>query len=243
MAVSVLSGLSSEKRRPGMALKSQFLIRMFLAVIVLPAALFGCAGSVKFWQGWAWLAVFFIPFLAFMSYLYRHAPKLLKRRMRMKETIREQKFYQIAGPLMFPACFVLSGLDYRFGWSRAVLWPVPVWLTLLSDAWVLGGVLLIVWVMRVNSFAARTIQVEAGQPVVSSGPYSFVRHPMYLGGAMMSLRNPLALASWIALPVSALLILILVLRLLGEERFLRRELPGYSEYCLRTRFRLVPLIW
>ena len=225
-----------------MALKSQFLIRMPFAIVV-PTALFVCAGSVKFWQGWAWMAVFIIPFLAFMSWLYRHDPKLLERRMRMKETIRAQSLIQVAAPLIMVTCFVLCGLDYRFGWSATVVWPVPVWLTLLSDAWVLGGVVLIVWVMRVNSFAARTIQVEAGQPVVSSGPYSFVRHPMYLGAAMMSLANPLALASWIALPVSALLLPVLVFRLLGEERFLRRELPGYSEYCLRTRFRLVPLIW
>ena len=141
------------------------------------------------------------------------------------------------------SCLLLGALDYRFGWSRTALRPVPVWLTLLADALVLGGVLLIVWVMRVNSFAARTIQVEAGQPVVSSGPYSLVRHPMYLGAVMTSLANPLALASWIALPVSALLIPVLVLRLLNEEGFLRRELPGYSEYCLHTRFRLVPLLW
>ena len=226
-----------------MALKSQFLIRLSLAVIVVPAALFGCAGSLKFWQGWAWLAVFFLPFLVFMSYLYWHDPKLLERRMRVKEKIRAQNLVQVAGPLIMVSCFVLGGLDYRFGWSRSVLRPVPVWLTLVSDAWVLGGVLLMVWAMRVNSFAGRTIQVEAGQPVVSSGPYRFVRHPMYLGAAMMSLANPLALASWIALPVSALLLPVLVLRLLGEERFLSRELPGYSEYCLRTQFRLVPLIW
>jgi protein-S-isoprenylcysteine O-methyltransferase Ste14 len=218
-------------------------MRMSFAPIVVPAALFACAGSVRFWQGWAWMAVFVVPFLAFHVYLYRHDPKLLERRMRMKEKIRAQSLVQVAGPLILVTCFVLGGLDYRFGWSATVLWPVPVWLTLLSDAWVLGGVLLIVWVMRVNSLAARTIQVEAGQPVVSSGPYSFVRHPMYLGGAIISLANPLALASWIALPVSALLLPVLVLRLLGEERFLRRELPGYSEYCLRTRFRLVPLIW
>ncbi len=225
-----------------MALKSQFLMRMPFAAIV-PAALFACAGSVKFWQGWAWMAVFVLPFLAFMSYLYRHDPKLLERRMRVKEKISAQKFYQAAAPLILVSCLVLGALDYRFGWSRTALRPVPVWLTLLADAWVLGGVLLIVWVMRVNSFAARTIQVEAGQPVVSSGPYSLVRHPMYLGAAMIALANPLALASWIALPVSALLIPVLVLRLLNEEGFLRHELPGYSEYCLHTRFRLVPLIW
>ncbi len=226
-----------------MSLKSQFLIRLFLGMIVVPGALFACAGSVKFWQGWAWLAVFLIPFVIFMSYLYQHDPKLLERRMRVKEKISAQNLAQVAGPLIFFACLMLSGLDYRFGWSRTVSRPVPVWLTLFSDAWVLGGVLLIFWVMRVNSFAARTIQVEAGQPVISSGPYSFVRHPMYLGAAMISLANPFALASWIALPASAPLLPVIVLRLLGEERFLRRELPGYSEYCLRTRFRLVPLVW
>jgi protein-S-isoprenylcysteine O-methyltransferase Ste14 len=226
-----------------MALKSQFLTRMCIGVIVVPTALFALAGSVKFWQGWAWLGVFLLPFVAFMSYLYRHDPKLLRRRMRVKEKITAQKFLQSAGYLTFVVSFVLASLDYRFGWSRTVLGPVPVWLTLLSDAWVLGGVLLMFWAMRVNSFAARTIQVEAGQPVVSSGPYSLLRHPMYLGVAMMSLANPLALASWVVVPVSALLIPVLVLRLLNEEAFLRRELPGYSEYCLRTRFRLIPLIW
>ena len=226
-----------------MALKAQFLIRMPLALIVMPAVLFICAGSVKFWQGWVWLAVFLLPSLVFLSYLYRHNPKLLERRMRLKEEISAQKFYQAAAPLIMVSCLVLGALDYRFGWSRSVLGPMPMWLTLVSDAWVFGGMLLIVWVMRVNSFAARTIQVEAGQPVVSSGPYSLVRHPMYLGAAMISLANPLALASWIAVPVSALLIPVLVLRLLNEEGFLRRELPGYSEYCLHTRFRLVPLIW
>jgi len=226
-----------------MTLKSQFLIRTSVAVIVVPVVIFACAGSVKFWQGWVWLAVFLFPFLVFMSYLYRHDPKLLERRMRVKEKNRAQNLVQVAAPLIFLGYFVLCGLDYRFGWSRAVLTPVPTWLTLLSDACVLGGVLLTVWVMRVNSFAGRTIQVEPGQRVISSGPYGLIRHPMYLAAAIISLANPLALASWIALPVSALIIPVLVVRLLAEESFLRRELPGYAEYCLRTRFRLVPLIW
>lgn len=224
-----------------MSLKLQFLIRLSVGVTVVPAMLFGCASSVKFWQGWAWLAVLLLPFLAFMSYLYRHDPKLFERRMRVKEKISAQMFIQAAGYLVFLASWVLAGLDHRFGWSRTALGPVPVWLTLLSDVWILGGLLLMVWAMGVNSFAARTIQVEAGQTVVCSGPYRFVRHPMYLGGAMMFLANPLA--SWIALPVSALVILVLAVRLLSEERLLRHELPGYAEYCLHTRFRLVPLIW
>ena len=226
-----------------MSLKSQFLLRASLAAIILPAVLFGCTGSVRFWQGWAWLAVFVLPFLAFMSYLYRRDPKFLERRMEVKEKITAQKFFQTAGYLTFLACFVLCALDYRFGWSRTVLGPVPAWLTLLADLWILGGILIMFWAMAVNRFAARTIRVEAGQPVVSSGPYRLIRHPMYLGAAMTSLGNPLALASWIALPISVLVLPVLVMRLLDEERLLRRELPGYTDYCLRTRFRLIPLIW
>jgi len=226
-----------------MTLRLRFLLRLAIGVPLILAALFASAGSVNFWQGWAWLAVFFTPILAFMSYLYRHDPQLLERRMQVKEKTSAQNLFQAAAPLIFISSLVLSGLDHRFGWSRRFPGLVPLWLTLASDAFVLGGVLFIFWVLRVNSFAARTIQVEAGQPVVSSGPYSFVRHPMYLGAVVMSLANPLALGSWVALPVWALVIPILVLRLLGEEALLRRELPGYPEYCLRTRFRLVPFIW
>jgi protein-S-isoprenylcysteine O-methyltransferase Ste14 len=97
--------------------------------------------------------------------------------------------------------------------------------------------------MRVNSFAARTIQVEAGQSVVSSGPYRLVRHPMYLGILVANLGLPMALGSFWALPVSALLIPLVAFRLLNEESLLRAQLPGYNEYCLRTPFRLVPHIW
>ncbi|MGO8795999.1 MAG: methyltransferase family protein [Candidatus Sulfotelmatobacter sp.] len=225
-----------------MELKSRLLARLPLAVII-PALLFACAGSLRFWQAWLWLVVFVFPMLALMFYLYRHDPKVLERRMRVHEKIGEQKIYQIAVSLAYPLCLVIAGLDYRFGWSRNLLAPVPVWLTLIADGGVLSGLLLVFEVFRVNRFAARTIQVEAGQPVVSTGPYRLVRHPMYLGGAVTLLSYPLALASWIAMPLSALIIPVLVLRLLGEEKFLRSELPGYSEYCLRTRHRLIPLIW
>ncbi len=120
---------------------------------------------------------------------------------------------------------------------------MPLWLLLLSQVLVLGGFLLVFWVMKVNSFASRTIQVEAGQKVISMGPYRVVRHPLYSGSLVMWLAAPLALGSYIAWPAFVLLIPFYVFRLLNEEEVLRQELPGYSEYCQRTRFRLVPFIW
>ncbi|MGA3091862.1 MAG: isoprenylcysteine carboxylmethyltransferase family protein [Terriglobales bacterium] len=134
--------------------------------------------------------------------------------------------------------YLLPGLDHRFGWSH-----LPLWLTILSQAFVLAGFLMIFWVLKANSFAAATIRVEPDQKVISSGPYRIVRHPMYLGASVMFLFAPLALGSYFALPVFALFIPIIVFRLLNEERILRQELPGYNEYCLHTRFRLVPYLW
>jgi protein-S-isoprenylcysteine O-methyltransferase Ste14 len=97
--------------------------------------------------------------------------------------------------------------------------------------------------MKENSFASRTVQVEEGQRVISTGPYRLVRHPMYSGAVVMLLFTPLALGSWWALPGYLLVIPLIVLRLLHEEKMLCRELPGYSDYCLRTRFRLLPFLW
>jgi protein-S-isoprenylcysteine O-methyltransferase Ste14 len=97
--------------------------------------------------------------------------------------------------------------------------------------------------MDANRFAARIVQVEAGQIVADTGPYRFVRHPMYAASSVMSCCAPLALASWVALPAFILFIPLLIARLLNEEQILRRDLPGYTDYCRRTRYRLVPFVW
>jgi protein-S-isoprenylcysteine O-methyltransferase Ste14 len=226
-----------------MSLKSRLILRFALGLILFAAMLFITAGSLKFWQGWTFMAILFISGVSSTIYLYKHDPQLIERRLQSKEKISEQKLIVRLLKLVSFTAFLLPGLDYRWGWSRNALGAVPLWLTLLCQGLVLAGLLLVVWVMKANSFASRTIQVEAGQKVISTGPYRMVRHPMYLGSLVMWLATPLALGSYFTWPAFALLIPIYVLRLLNEEKILRQELPGYPEYCLRTPFRLVPYVW
>lgn len=205
--------------------------------------LFIPAGSWRFWQGWAFLGVTFIPSIVAYLYFYKHDPQLLERRLQSREEVSEQKLLMRITQPLFLTAFLLPGLDYRWGWSRTFLGSVPLWLELLCLVLVLAGFLFVFWVMKVNSFASRTIQVEAGQKVISTGPYTVVRHPLYSGSVVMWVAAPLALGSYIAWPAFALLIPFYVFRLLNEEKVLRQDLPGYTEYCQRTRFRLVPYVW
>jgi len=221
-----------------MSLKARLIPRLFLGLIIVTAMLFIPAGSLRFWQGWAYLIVWFVPMLFAFGYFYKHDPQLIERRLRRKEEVREQKLIIRFGFVTWLVGYLLPGLDHRFGWSH-----LPLWLTILSQAFVLGGCLMIFWVLKANSFAAATIRVEPDQKVISGGPYRIVRHPMYLGAGVMLLFAPLALGSYFALPVFTLFIPIIVLRLLNEEKVLRQELPGYPEYCVKTRFRLVPFVW
>jgi protein-S-isoprenylcysteine O-methyltransferase Ste14 len=221
-----------------MSLKSRLELRFLIAVPAIAAFVFVPAGSLRFWQGWVFLVLWIIPTSITFAYFYKHDPEFVERRLQRQEEVREQriimKFFRPAVAVIF----LLPGLDHRFGWSHS-----PLWLTILGQAGFLGGYLMTLWVVKVNRFAAATIQVEAGQPVISSGPYGVVRHPMYLGMSQLFLFTPLALGSYWTLPGFVLVVPVIVLRLLNEEKVLRQELSGYSEYCLRTRFRLVPFLW
>jgi len=221
-----------------MSLKSRLALRFLTGMVVLCAFLFVPAGSLKFWQGWLFILIWFVPGLLAFGYFYKHDPQLIERRMQFKEKVREQKRIMTLVYVTWLIAFVLPGLDHRFGWSHS-----PLWLTVISQAVVFGGFATTLWVVKINRFAARTIQVEPNQEVISSGPYRIVRHPMYLGGCVMLLFTPLALGSYVTLPAFAVLIPIIVLRLFNEEKVLRQELSGYPEYCLQTRFRLVPFLW
>ena len=225
------------------SLLSRLATRILPAPPVLMAVLFIPAGTLNFWQGWAYLGLYLAASLSMVVYFYRRAPQLLERRLLRKEKIGQQKIILLLLKLHFGLVLVLCSLDQRRGWTRDWLEPVPAWLTLLALASIAGCQVIFIWVMDANRFAASIIQVEAGQTIADTGPYQFVRHPMYAAGIVQSCFTPLALGSFVVWPVFVLFIPILVWRLLNEEEKLRRDLPGYAKYCQRTRYRLIPHVW
>src|SRR5258708_13556544 len=219
------------------ALKSRRIRRSVIEVIFVAAILSIPAGSLRYWQGWVFMAILFVPMPITSVYFLKRDPQLVERRLRTEEKITAQKTIIRWAQWVVFASLVIPGLDFRFAWSR-----IPLWLMILSQLLVFAGYLITLWVMKENSFASRTVQIEQGHRVISTGPYRLVRHPMYFGAVLMLLFTPSALGSWWALPGFLLVIPLIVLRLLHEEKMLCRDLPADSADCLHTRSRLLPLL-
>ncbi len=219
-------------------LKKKVFFRFIMAPIFIGLILFLPAGTLDYWQAWIYCAVLFIPVIFVVFYFLKKDPELLERRMRMKEKEEKQKTIIKIGIILFSIGFIIPGLDYRYHWSN-----VPVPLVIAANAIVLAGYIIVFFVLRENSYASRIIEVEKGQKVITTGPYAIVRHPMYLGVLLMYLFTPIALGSYWAIIFFLPLIPLIVVRLLNEEEVLLRELPGYKEYCQKTRYHLVPFIW
>jgi protein-S-isoprenylcysteine O-methyltransferase Ste14 len=211
-------------------------IAVCLAIIFIPA------GTVDYWQGWAFVGTLMVSSLLVTIYMALNDRELLESRLRMGPTAERtsaQKVITTVGLPVFVAVFVIMVLDHRFGWSAAV----PAYLSLFGDALAVLGIVIYFFVVRENRYAASTIKVVDGQTVVSTGPYAIVRHPMYLGAILVFLGAPLALGSWWGLLFTPLFIGGFAWRLLDEERFLHANLRGYDEYMLSVRYRLAPYIW
>ncbi len=219
-------------------LKRRITVLMAGVPVVLGIIFFVPAGTVRYWQAWAFMAVLFVPMLSFLLYYLRRDPQTLERRLRTKETERPQKIVMALAYPAFLAAYLLPGFDRRFGWTS-----VPPALSVAADIVVLAGYGLFVLVMRENSYASRVIEVDEHQRVISTGPYAIVRHPMYLANILIYLASPLALGSFWALIPALVTPALMVVRILNEEKVLREKLPGYQEYLSRVRYRLIPKIW
>ena len=199
------------------------------------------AGTIYFWQAWVYLFVFSTSSALITAYLWKYDPKLLKHRINagpLAEKEKSQKLIMLLAVLAFTCAIVFPALDHRFSWSA-----VPTSVVIMGDALVALGFFITFITMKVNPFASATIEITTGQRVISTGPYAIVRHPMYSGALIMVFGTPLALGSWWGLLIFISIIPILAWRLLDEERFLSKDLPGYKEYCQKVRYRLVPFVW
>lgn len=217
--------------------------RLGITLAFLMAILFVPAGSFRFWEAWLFWSLMAVLWTYFFIDLLKHDPRLLDRRLRSKESEPKQKLLLRIFSVLLYLGFIVAGLDFRFGWSRSKLGSMPLAVILAGQAGAVVGYCFVFWVLRSNSFAGSTIEVEPEQIVVETGPYAWVRHPMYVGMMVTALSTPFALGSYAAFPVFAMIVPALLSRLLHEEKTLHRELAGYSAYCERTQFRLVPWVW
>lgn len=203
--------------------------------------LFWPAGTFDYWQAWVFIAVFTICTLVPSIHLLINDPAALERRMHAgpaAETRMTQKIVITFAFLLLPAVMVFSALDHRFGWS-----PVPTAVSLIGAALVAIGLGITQFVVIQNSYAAASITIEDSQPLVSTGLYGIVRHPMYVGVTIMMAGVPLALGSWWGLVVLIPGLIGIAVRILDEEKMLNQDLAGYHEYTQKVHYRLVPYVW
>lgn len=204
--------------------------------------LFLPAGTLAYWQAWVFIAVFAVCTLVPSIYLAARNPAALRRRLKVGPTAETRPVQRIiisAAAAGFVAVMVVSALDWRFSWSA-----VPVWAVVLGNVMVAGGVLASQLAVIQNNYAGSSITVEDGQPLVSTGLYGAVRHPLYSASIVMAIGMPLALGSLWGLLVLALTFPpVLVARILDEEDAMIEELAGYREYMQRVRYRLIPGLW
>lgn len=223
--------------------KSTLYIITYLSVAIFFALLFLtiflAASGLNFWNGWLYWLVFCIPTFVITAYFLQNDPALIERRIRPTETRPAQIVGQsMAAILFFGGIIILPSLDYRFEWSF-----VPPWVSMLGAVVVLGGFVIVFIVFKSNTFTSRVIEHMEGQRVISTGPYSIVRHPMYSGAALIIFGTPVVLGSLLGLIPAVLLLFVIVLRIYDEEKMLKIELAGYKEYCEKIRFRLIPYVW
>ena len=219
----------------------QTLITFLIGVIALGVLLFLPAGTLNYWQAWVFIIVFMVSVSAIGLYLAIKNPALLERRKKFGPTKEQSPVQKIAisiGVLALLGVFIFSALSHRFLWS-----PVPTYISIAGDVLVALGLYINILVFKENSYGGASIETVEGQTVISTGLYALVRHPMYVGVLIMIIGIPLALDAWWGLVIIAVSLPAFIWRILDEEKFLKKDLPGYSEYTQKVRYRLVPYIW
>jgi protein-S-isoprenylcysteine O-methyltransferase Ste14 len=218
----------------------------FIALFVVFAlALFLAAGTVLWPAGWAYLVLFFGANAALARWLFKHDPGLLQERMTGFGKAGEpfwDKVFLIGVEVFLLAWFVLMGIDaVRYRWSQ-----MPAWLQVLGAILLLVSFYLFYLTFRENPYLSPAVRVqsERGQTVITTGPYQYVRHPMYsAAGIPFMVGTALLLGSWYGVLMGLVFVVALAYRAVQEERVLQAELPGYEDYMAQVKYRFIPHVW
>ena len=217
---------------------AQGLAKYLLGLIFVALLLFIPAGTIWYWNGWLFIGLLFIPMFILGVVLLIKAPDLLEKRLNDKEKEDDQKLVVALSLLMFLGGFILSAVDFRFGWSN-----MPLAVVIVAAVILLISYGLYAEVMRENQYLSRTVEVFDNQKVVDTGMYGIVRHPMYMTTVLLFLSIPLVLGSWIGFAIFMVYPFLLVKRIKNEEKVLEEGLPGYCEYKKKVKYRMIPFIW
>lgn len=213
-------------------------IKYLLGVILVGALIFIPAGTIQYINGWIFMGVLFIPILIAGFIMMIKNPKLLARRLDSKEKQKEQGVLIKLSGLMFIIGFIVAGFDFRYGW-----YDLPKTVTYISIVIFLLSYIMWAEVLRENMYLSRTIKVEEGQQVIDKGLYGIVRHPMYTATIFLFISMPLILGSLISFFIFLFYPIIIIFRIIYEEKLLETELNGYKDYKQKVKYRIFPFIW
>ena len=217
------------------------LARWFCFVLLFAILLFVPAGTLNWLEGWLFLGLYIAFSLLAGTWMLKNNPGMLEERLKVEKTPGKKwdKAVILLIGAFFIAAFIVAGLDvFHFHWSS-----LPLAVEAFGFIGIALGFALVFLALRENAFATRTVEVKKGQKVISTGPYKFVRHPMYVGAIAFFLCTPLALGSLFAILPMVCAVALFVARTYLEDKTLQKELKGYKEYAKRTRYRLLPGVW
>lgn len=212
--------------------------KFLFGLVLVGLLLFLPAWSLKYWNGWLFLCILFVPmFIAGIVMMFKNS-ELLKKRLNAKEEEQEQKTVIALSGLMFLAAFIVAGLNFRFQWI-----VLPAWAVWIGVGVFLAAYLMYAEVLRENTYLSRTVEVQENQRVIDTGLYGIVRHPMYSATLFLFLSMGIVLGSPISVAILLLYIPIIALRMKNEEQVLEKGLDGYKAYKTRVRYKVIPFIW
>ena len=216
----------------------QAIIKYIFGVLIIGALLFIPANSFKYWNGWLFMGLLFVPMFIAGIILMIKNPELLRKRLNAREKENEQKWVLVFSGLMFLSGFIIAGLNYRYKWIE-----IPNIVVIISSILFIISYILYAEVLRENTYLSRTIEVQENQKVIDTGLYGIVRHPMYAVTILLFLTMPLVLGSIISFIIFLIYPIIINKRIKNEEKVLEKDLKGYIEYKKKVKYKVIPFVW